>query len=65
MFKERGRMLFFGGIGLILGLIVIIFGFWKMILLCCFVLLGLIFGALLDRGFSFKDFFAKFFNKRD
>lgn len=65
MFKERGRMLFFGGVGLLLGLIVIIFGFWKMILLCCFVLLGLIFGALLDRDFDFKEFFRKIFNKRD
>lgn len=59
MFKDNSRLIIFGAIGFALGLIVIIFGFWKMLLLVCFVLLALCLGALLDKGFDFKEFFNK------
>ncbi len=47
-----------------LGLFLIIFGFWKTLLLISLVLLGYLLGKLYDEGVSFpnliKNFFASF-----
>ncbi len=47
-------------IGLILGIIFLMFGFWKTILFCVFVAVGLFFGNKIDTDKKFKDIIEEF-----
>lgn len=42
-------------IGLILGIIFLLFGFWKTIIFCLFIVIGLYIGMKFDADKKFKD----------
>ena len=51
---------------LVLGILFLCIGFWRTLLLAALIALGVLIGALLDKGgwSAVKDFFAGLFQKR-
>ncbi len=62
--EHWGKIL--GGLaGLLVGLVVVIFGFWRSLIIFTFVVLGIYAGRLLDRNDSLRNLFQRFWSDSD
>lgn len=50
--------------GLVLGILILTFGFWKTIVIILFVILGILVGKMIDDGDSFIDGIKNLFRRR-
>lgn len=63
MERHRGKLLGILG-GLVIGLLIIVFGFWKTIFIVLCILIGYFLGRRFDNEGGFSDWWERFFRTR-
>ena len=65
-YGEHRWLTIMAAVALVLGILFLVIGFWRTLLLAALVALGVLIGTLLDRGGwpAVKDFFSSIFQKR-